>query len=104
MPTESNAITEVRDLVAFVRKVKGQLPPRLLDLAGAAHYLAMSDKAVRKLIQCGELPYIQRVAGRSPYLVDVRDLDRWIERSKTPSKSLASISLSGPPVSTISKR
>jgi excisionase family DNA binding protein len=92
---DSNAITEVRELVAFVRRVKGQLPPRLLDLEGAGHYLGMSDKAVRKLIQAGELAYIQRVAGRSPYLLDVRDLDRWIERSK--------VSQSGLPISTITK-
>lgn len=68
--------------MADTDNAKGQLLPRLLDLERAGGYLCMSSKSVRKLIQAGELPYIQRLAGRSPYLVDVKDLDRWIERSK----------------------
>lgn len=59
-----------------------QIPPRLLDIDDAARYLAMSDKAVRELIMAGELHYIQKVPGRSPYLLDRVDLDEWIMRSK----------------------
>ena len=43
----------------------------------------MSDKGVRALIAAGELPFIQRIRGRSPYLLDRAELDKWIERSKT---------------------
>jgi hypothetical protein len=82
---EHNAIAEVRELASHaLRRVRAgaEIAPRLLDLADAARYLAMSDKGLRELIQGGEVPYIQKIAGRSPYLVDIRDLDKWVERSK----------------------
>jgi excisionase family DNA binding protein len=60
-----------------------QIQPRLLDIDDAARYLSMSDKGVRQLIANGELPYIQRIRGRSPYLIDRIELDKWIERNKT---------------------
>jgi hypothetical protein len=59
-----------------------ELPPRLLDVDDAGRYLGMGDKAVRELIVNGELPYIQKIAARSPYLIDIRDLDRWIDQNK----------------------
>jgi hypothetical protein len=34
------------------------------------------------LIVADELPYIQKIPGRSPYLIDIRDLDKWIEKNK----------------------
>jgi len=58
------------------------IPPRLMDIDDSARYLAMSDKGVRELIAAGELPYIQKIPGRSPYLLDCRDLDTWVERNK----------------------
>jgi excisionase family DNA binding protein len=78
-------LTNVTELVTHaIRRVQrgSEVPPRLLDIDDAARYLAMSDKAVRELITQGELPYIQKVPGRSPYLIDIKDLDRWIEASK----------------------
>jgi hypothetical protein len=42
----------------------------------------MSDKGIRELIVQGELPYVQKVPGRSPYLLDLRDLDSWVEKNK----------------------
>jgi excisionase family DNA binding protein len=83
---ENDVIAEVRELVSqATRRVKtaAEISPRLLDLADAARYLSMGDKALRALIQRGELPYVQTIAGRSPYLLDIRDLDRWIEKSKS---------------------
>src|SRR5580704_2646617 len=59
-----------------------QIPPRLFDITNAANYLSMSDKGVRELIVNGELPYIQKIPGRSPYLLDRIELDKWIERNK----------------------
>jgi hypothetical protein len=78
-------LTSLTELVTHaVRRVQrgAEIPPRLLDIDDSGRYLGMSDKAVRELITQGDLPYIQKVPGRSPYLVDIRDLDRWIERSK----------------------
>ena len=79
---DQDLLSNVADLVTHaIRRVKrgAEIEPRLLDIDDAARYLAMSDKAVRELITAGELSYIQKVPGRSPYLLDVRDLDRWIE-------------------------
>jgi excisionase family DNA binding protein len=63
--------------------VDGIIPRRLLDVTDAARYLSVSTKIIRQLIQGGELPYIQRIPGRSPYLIDIEDLDRWIQDCKT---------------------
>jgi Helix-turn-helix domain len=79
------ALADVADLAAAaLRRVRrgDTIPPRLLDIDDAGRYLAMSDKAVRELIMAGELAYLQKVPGRSPYLLDVRDLDAWVERNK----------------------
>jgi len=78
-------LANVTELITHaVRRVQRgtEIAPRLLDVDDAGRYLAMSDKAVRELITLGELPYIQKVPGRSPYLIDIKDLDRWIEGSK----------------------
>ena len=63
--------------------VETLVPRRLLDVTEAGRYLAVSHKVIRQLVQAGELPYIQRVRGRSPYLLDIRDLDQWVELNKT---------------------
>jgi Helix-turn-helix domain len=55
--------------------------PRLLDITDAGRYLAMSDKGIRELIQAGELSYIQKIPGRSPYLLDRIELDKWVVRN-----------------------
>lgn len=81
-PSDSGLIGQLEELARRVRRGM-DIPPRLLDITDAARYLGTSDKAVRKLIAGGELPYIQRIAGRSPYLLDINDLDDWIDRNKT---------------------
>ncbi len=84
-PRPSYAIGAIlADGTRALRRVRAaaEISPRLLDLADAARYLSMGDKSLRKLIQKGELPFVQTIAGRSPYLLDIRDLDRWIEKSK----------------------
>jgi hypothetical protein len=53
---------------------------RLLRLKPAADYVSMSTWTLRRLIQQGEIPVIQRE--NAPWLVDVEDLNGWIERSK----------------------
>jgi len=58
-------------------------PPRrrLLRLTPAAEYTSLSTWKLRQLIQTGQIPVVQPEDG-SPFLVDVRDLDGWIERNK----------------------
>ena len=80
--TDSALLAQLRELARHVQR-GSQLPPRLLDIEDAARYLGTSDKAVRKLFASGELPYIQRIPARSPYLLDLTDLDDWIDRNKT---------------------
>jgi len=80
--TDSALLAQLRELARHVQR-GSQLPPRLLDIEDAARYLGTSDKAVRKLIASGELTYIQRIPARSPYLLDLTDLDDWIDRNKT---------------------
>lgn len=55
--------------------------PRLLRTKAAAQYLSLSAWKLQALIQAGELPVI-KYGENTPHLVDVRDLDSWIERHK----------------------
>ena len=54
---------------------------RLLRLKAAAEYLSLSPWKVRGLIQAGKLPVVQDGEG-SPFLLDVLDLDGYVERNK----------------------
>jgi excisionase family DNA binding protein len=54
---------------------------RLLRIKAAAEYLSLSPWKPRSLIQAGRLPVVQDGEG-SPFLVDVRDLDVYVERNK----------------------
>jgi excisionase family DNA binding protein len=75
--TERNAIAEVRR----------RRPPleakerRLLKVKEAAQYLSISPWSLRKLVQAQELPIV-RLQERGPWLLDLRDLDRFIEGRK----------------------
>jgi excisionase family DNA binding protein len=71
----------VGDLLRRVQR-GDQIPPRLLDIEDAGRYLGASGKIIRQLIQRGELPFVQRIPGRSPYLLDIKDLDHWIDANK----------------------
>ena len=54
---------------------------RLLRLKEAAQYLCLSPWKLRNVIQAGQLPIV-RCNENAPWLLDVRDLDGWIERHK----------------------
>ena len=59
-------------------------PPRMLRCVQAARYLGIGTKAIRELILRGELSYVQlKPGGNSPFLIDVRDLDQFIEANKS---------------------
>ena len=48
----------------------------------AAEYLSLSPNQIRSLIQRGVLPVVITGNGQVPWLLDVRDLDHWIELHK----------------------
>jgi excisionase family DNA binding protein len=54
---------------------------RLLRIKQAAAYLSMSEWKLRRLIQTEIIPFVQDQCG-GPFLVDVRDLDAYIEGNK----------------------
>lgn len=47
----------------------------------ASQYLSLSPWKLRQLVQAGKLPVVQDTEG-SPFLLDVRDLDGYVERIK----------------------
>ena len=57
------------------------LTRRLLKTKQAAAYLSLSEWKLRRLIQDAILPVVQN-AGGGPFLLDVRDLDAYIENNK----------------------
>ena len=59
------------------------IAPRLMRCTDAARYLGVGPKRIRQLILDGTLPAIQmKRGGNSPLLIDVRDLDRFIDQQK----------------------
>jgi excisionase family DNA binding protein len=57
------------------------LQRRLVRTKEAATYLSMSDWKLRRLIQEGTFPVVQDHEG-GPFLLDVRDLDGYIDNHK----------------------
>ena len=53
---------------------------RLYSIPEAAYYLGRSVWAVREMLWAGKIPYVKD--GKS-ILLDIRDMDAWIENSKT---------------------
>jgi hypothetical protein len=54
---------------------------RLVRLREASLYLRLSCWTLRRLVQEGQIPIIKSHEN-APWLLDVRDLDAWIDRSK----------------------
>lgn len=64
-------------------KRESSVTKRLLRLKPAAEYLSVSPGALRAIVQHGGLPIIKLAEnGHSPWLLDVRDLDDWVEKTK----------------------
>jgi hypothetical protein len=56
---------------------------RLLRLRPASEYLSISPGKLREIVQRERLPVIRLAEnGHAPWLLDVRDLDAWVERTK----------------------
>ena len=62
------------------RKKKAPPGQRMLRVREAAEYLGSSPWKVRQLIAHRRIPFLQD--GDGPFLLDIRDLDGFIERSK----------------------
>jgi excisionase family DNA binding protein len=58
------------------------LRPRLLRLKDAALYLSVSPGKLRTIIQNGELSVIKVGDGTAPWLIDITEIDKWIDRQK----------------------
>jgi excisionase family DNA binding protein len=71
-----------RDVIVEVH-MRLSPPPqhRLLRTKQAAEYLCMSEWKLRRLIQDGVLPDLHDGEG-APFLLDIRDLDEYVERNK----------------------
>jgi excisionase family DNA binding protein len=54
---------------------------RLLRLRDAAQYVSLSPWKLRRLVQDGQLPIV-KYGENAPWLLDVRDLDSWVEQHK----------------------
>ena len=54
---------------------------RLLRLKAAAEYVSLSAWKLRDVVQRGDIPLVQ-YGENAPWLLDVGDLDRWIEQHK----------------------
>jgi excisionase family DNA binding protein len=52
-----------------------------MRLREAAQYLCLSPWKLRHIIQSGRLPIVQ-YGENAPWLLDVRDLDEWVDRNK----------------------
>ena len=59
----------------------GQPGPRLLTLKKAAEVLGLTEWAMRSRIWSGDIPVVRFPGGRKMY-IDVRDIERFIERNK----------------------
>lgn len=66
--------------------------PKLLDVRGSGAYLGVSPWSIRDLIWSGELPYV-RIGRR--HMVDVADLDGYVERAKVVAGSPCSGQVAG---------
>ena len=60
-------------------------PRRLLRIEEAAAYLGISTGTLRRLIHEGEIPTVRihQDSGHAPFLVDLKELDYYIEKAKS---------------------
>ena len=74
-PRANSTITHEQD----TRQATLALTPRLLTVQEAATYLSTTVPFIRTLIYRRELPYVK--AGKR-FVIDIVDLDKWIENTK----------------------
>lgn len=52
---------------------------RLYSIPEAAVYLGRTDSAIREMLWAGKIPFVR---DGKRILIDIRDMDEWIEKSK----------------------
>lgn len=57
-----------------------KIAKRLYSIKEAAVYLGRTEWALREMIWAGKLPYVK---DGKRILLDIRDMDEWIEQNKT---------------------
>jgi excisionase family DNA binding protein len=58
------------------------LPKRLYSIKEGAFYLGRTVWAVREMLWAGKMPFVK---DRKRILIDIQDMNEWIDRSKTRS-------------------
>lgn len=58
------------------------LPPRLLSVASAALYLAVSEDAVREMLAAGHLPKVRLPGAARRVLLDRSSIDQFIDENR----------------------
>lgn len=53
-----------------------------MRLKEASEYLSLSCWQLRRIVQAGQLPVVKVGGDGAPWLLDLKDLDAFIERSK----------------------
>jgi excisionase family DNA binding protein len=87
-PGDNPVVAKLNEIVELLGELVSRERPkqrRLLRLSEAADYLHVSSGTLRSIVQRGELPVIRtgtNADGHVPWLLDVRDLDLWIEQQK----------------------
>jgi excisionase family DNA binding protein len=66
---------------SLMLKLKPNPERRLLRVKSAANYLSVSKRVLRRFIQEGQIPIVQ-YGENAAWLLDLHDLDRWIEQHK----------------------
>jgi excisionase family DNA binding protein len=81
-----NAIEgKLDEIITLLGKLVSRERPnqrRLLRLKEAARYMSVSPWKLRGLIQNGEIPIVRNGDGNGVWLLDIKDLDDWISRTK----------------------
>jgi excisionase family DNA binding protein len=67
-----------------VSRTAADVAPRLLTVKQAAAYLGRTEEAIQHMVAARKLPVVRD--GRRVFL-DVRELDKWIERNREPAES-----------------
>jgi excisionase family DNA binding protein len=86
-PTSKTVEEKLDQVIVLLGKLVSQQPSnprRLMRLKEAANYVSISPWKLRGLVQSGEIPVVKNNdrAGGGAWLLDVRDLDDWVSRTK----------------------
>jgi len=55
---------------------------RLMSLKEAGKYLGLCEWSVRQMVLNGDIPFIKGGVTGKKYLIDIADLDVWIDENK----------------------